>query len=41
MMLYIDALDLRALGITLNDRAVGNSAYDPVTMLKILVYGYS
>ena len=38
---FIDALDLKELGIELNDRAVGNSAYDPVTMLKILVYGYS
>lgn len=38
---FIDALDLKALGITLNERAVGNSAYDPVTMLKVLVYGYS
>jgi len=38
---FIDALDLKTLGITLNDRAVGNSAYDPVAMLKILVYGYS
>ncbi len=38
---FIDALDLKKLGVKLNDRGVGNSAYDPVTMLKILVYGYS
>lgn len=38
---FIDALDLKELGIELNDRAVGNSSYDPVTMLKVLVYGYS
>lgn len=38
---FIDALDLAQLGIELDENALGNSAYDPVTMLKILVYGYS
>lgn len=38
---FIDALCRKDLEITLNDRAVGNASYDPITMLKILVYGYS
>ena len=38
---FIDALDLNALGVDINEDAVGNSSYDPSTMLKILVYGYS
>lgn len=38
---FIDALDPKELGITLDENAIGNSCYDPVTMLKILVYGYS
>lgn len=38
---FVDALDLKALGIEVDNNAVGNSSYDPVTMLKILVYGYS
>ena len=38
---FVDALDLKYLGIKLDDKSVGNSSYNPVTMLKILVYGYS
>ncbi len=38
---FIDALDPKELGIELDENAVGNSCYDPITMLKILVYGYS
>lgn len=37
----IDALDLSKLGLVLESRKVGNSAYDPVAMLKLLIYGYS
>lgn len=37
----IDAMDLKELGINLDPDRVGNSAYDPKTMLKLLVYGYS
>jgi len=38
---FVDALDFDILGITINPNQVGNSAYDPRTMLKLLVYGYS
>jgi len=37
----IDAMDLKSLGIVLSEARVGNSSYDPVSMLKLLVYGYS
>ena len=37
----VDSLDVESLGLTLNDQAVGNSSYHPVTMLKILIYAYS
>jgi len=35
---FIDALDI---DLDIDDKAVGNTAYDPVTMLKILIYSYS
>jgi transposase len=38
---FIDALDPKELGLELDENAVGNSCYDPITMLKILIYGYS
>ncbi|NLP04149.1 MAG: transposase [Fibrobacter sp.] len=38
---FIDALDLDELGIPLDEEKVGNSEYDPKSMLKLLVYGYS
>lgn len=38
---FVDALDFAKLGIVLDDRKVGNSQYDPRTMLKLLLYGYS
>jgi transposase len=38
---FIDALDTEKLGIKLNENTVGNSSYYPLTMLKILTYGYS
>jgi len=38
---FIDALDIEELGIKLNEHAVGPPPYDPIAMLKILVYGYS
>ena len=37
----IDALDMQKLGIKIDTRQVGNPEYDPRTMLKLLVYGYS
>jgi len=37
----VAALDLDELGIEYDPGKVGNSAYEPMTMLKLLVYGYS
>jgi transposase len=38
---FVEALNLRELGILLDEHHVGNSEYDPLSMLKLLVYGYS
>jgi transposase len=38
---FVDALDLEDLGIGEDPDQVGNSEYDPRTMLKLFVYGYS
>lgn len=38
---FVEALNFRQLGIELNTDKVGNSEYDPRSMLKLLVYGYS
>jgi transposase len=38
---FINALDINDLGLRCNSNCVGNSSYDPITMLKILVYSYS
>ncbi len=38
---FIDALDLEGLGIKINLHKVGNAEYNPKTMLKLFVYGYS
>lgn len=38
---FLNALDSNELGLKINKHAVGNSAYCPITMLKVLVYGYS
>lgn len=38
---FVDSLDLNELGITVNEWKVGNSSYHPLSMLKLLVYGYS
>ena len=38
---FVDALDFEELGILEDPAQVGNSAYDPRAMLKLLVYGYS
>jgi len=37
----VAALDIDELGIECDPGKVGNSAYDPMAMLKLLVYGYS
>ena len=38
---FVDALNFRELGVEINSDKVGNSAYDPRSMFKLLVYGYS
>lgn len=37
----VDALDLEKLGMVINEQNVGNAAYHPRLMLKLLVYAYS
>jgi transposase len=39
--LFVDTLDLAAMGINIEPLKEGNPCYDPRTMLKLLVYGYS
>lgn len=39
--MMVEAMDLRDLGIDTDSDRVGNPRYDPKTMLKLLVYGYS
>ena len=38
---FINVLDISKLGIVIVENKPGNPAYDPIAMLKILVYGYS
>lgn len=38
---FVESLDFKELGIELDEGQVGNSEYDPRTMFKLLVYGYS
>lgn len=38
---FVDRLDLAELGIEFDQGKEGNPSYDPRTMLKLLVYGYS
>jgi transposase len=37
---FIDALDLKALGVGVEPEATGRPGYHPATMLKIYLYGY-
>lgn len=37
----IEAMDTKELGLVIDHYQVGNPAYDPKAMLKLLVYGYS
>jgi transposase len=37
----IDAMDMKELGFNINGNKVGNSEYNPISMLKLLVFGYS
>jgi transposase len=38
---FVEALDFDGLGIVLDDNKIGNPEYDPKSMLKLLIYGYS
>lgn len=38
---FIDALDMEELGLSYTFNKVGHPAYDPKSMLKLLIYGYS
>lgn len=38
---FVEALDFHKLGIELDRHKVGNAEYDPKSMAKLLVYGYS
>jgi len=38
---FVEVLNFSELGISFNDAAVGNAAYNPVAMVKLLVYGYA
>lgn len=38
---FVESLDLRELGVEINPDKVGNSEYEPRSMFKLLVYGYS
>jgi len=37
----IEALDLDEMGLYIDKKKVGNSSYNPVAMLKLLIYSYS
>lgn len=38
---FVESLDLETLGIKFEEVRVGNAAYNPKAMIKLLVYGYS
>ena len=38
---FVDQLDFKQLGIELDEGQVGHPEFDPVAMMKLLVYGYS
>lgn len=38
---FVDALNFHDLGIEIDRHKVGNAEYDPKSMVKLLVYGYS
>ena len=38
---FVEALDLNKLGITLDEKQIGNPEYHPMAMLKLLTFGYS
>jgi transposase len=38
---FVEKLDLKKLGMSIQDVKVGNPAYNPKAMIKLLLYGYS
>jgi len=38
---FVEAINIKKLGIEIDPDKVGNSQYDPKAMLKLLIYGYS
>lgn len=38
---FVEAMDLKELGMDINPSKEGNPCYDPRAMLKLLIYGYS
>ena len=38
---FVETLDLEKLGILFEEVRVGNPEYNPKSMIKLLVYGYS
>lgn len=38
---FVETLDFEALGIEINEHQVGNSEYNPLVMMKLLLYGYA
>ncbi len=38
---FVEALDFHELGIEIDRHKVGNAEYDPRSMVKLLIYGYS
>ncbi len=38
---FVESLSMEALEIEINCNKVGNSQYNPKSMLKLLIYGYS
>ena len=38
---FVEALHFHELGIEIDSHKVGNAEYDPRSMVKLLVYGYS
>ncbi len=38
---FVESLNLAELGITIDEKQVGNPEYEPRAMIKLLIYGYS
>ena len=38
---FVEGLDFEAMDFKMNESKVGNPEYDPKSMLKVMLYGYS